>query len=71
LYDHTQRANWFGGVWHNQLQYQPELDRRYSSHELHHQQLHGTEERNLDWHRNWHDVRGDRPFRFDLLQFHG
>jgi hypothetical protein len=71
LYDHAQRSNRVGGLWHNQLQHNPELVRGDSSCELHHQQLHRIEEWNLDWNGNWHNIFRDRPCRFDLLQLHG
>jgi hypothetical protein len=71
LYDHAQRANWIGGVGHNQLRHKPELDGRYSAHKLHDQQLHGIEEWNLDWNRNRNNVCRHRALRLDSLQLHG
>jgi hypothetical protein len=67
LYDHAQRAHWFGGVRHDQLRYKPELERRYTSDELHDQQLHRVAERNLDWHRNRHNLCSQRTCGIDRL----
>jgi hypothetical protein len=71
LYNHTQRANWTGGVWHKQLRHEPELDSGHSAHELHDQQLHGIAKWNLDWNRNGNNVRRQRACGIDLLQLHG
>jgi hypothetical protein len=65
LYNHAQRANRLGGIGHNQLWNQSELDRGHASHELHHQQLYRTQERNIDWHRKRHNIYGDRPHGFN------
>jgi hypothetical protein len=47
------------------------LVRGDSSGELHDQQLHRLEERNIDWDGNRHNIFRDRPRRLDLLQLHG
>jgi hypothetical protein len=67
LYDHAQRANWIGCVWHNQFWHEPELDSSHSSRKLHDQQLHRIAERHFDWNPNWHIIRRERSGSFDLL----
>ena len=71
MHDHAQRANRIGSVWNNQLRHQSELDGSYSSCELHHQQLYGIEERNLDWNCNWHNICRDWSCSIDRLHLHG
>jgi hypothetical protein len=61
---------WAGGIRHNQLRNKSGLDRGHCFRELDDQQLHRIAERNLDWNRNGHNVRGNRPFSFDRLQLH-
>jgi len=71
LHDNAKRADWIGRVRDNEYEHEFKLDARHSSSELHDQQLHSFEKRNVDRNLNQRIVRCDRPFPFYRLQLHG